>query len=77
MTVFTIIAVVISSVVVLITLAKITCQQDKMIASLGKIEKKLSALTSIDDISSSRIQSQLHDLQKKINLSKGDVDWKG
>ncbi|MEW6026956.1 MAG: hypothetical protein AB1599_06665 [Planctomycetota bacterium] len=77
MTTLTIIAVVLSSVVVLITLAKISRQLDGIINYLKKIDKELLSQISHEDISASQIQKQLGNLTKELKTKKGDIDWKG
>ncbi|MFH1230589.1 MAG: hypothetical protein V1709_03740 [Planctomycetota bacterium] len=76
MSIITIIAVAISSIVVLITLGKITHQLDHIISLFKTIDKKLSDTQIKEDISASQIQRQVHDLDTKLKTIKGDINWK-
>lgn len=73
----TMIAVVISGIVVLIVLGKISHQLDKITTTLNGMEKKLTAFHSTEDSKIIQAQSQLQDLTKEIKTMKHDVDWKG
>jgi len=77
MGILTIIAVGISSIVVLVTLGKISRQLDQLVNLLKTIDKKLSGVQSKEDLSASQIQRQIHDLTSKLKEVKGDIDWKG
>jgi len=77
MSIITIIAVAISSIVVLITIGKISRQLDHIIALLKIADKKLSETQVKEDISASQIQRQVHELDTKLKTIKGDVNWNG
>jgi predicted PurR-regulated permease PerM len=73
----TIIAVVISGIVVLLTLGKISRQLDQLINLLKTTDKKWAVSQSKEDFSASRIQRQIDELTRELKIKKGDIDWKG
>ena len=77
MNIFTVIAIVVSAVVVLLTLGKISRQLDSIIALFKSTDKKLAVGKSQEDMTSSQILCHLHNLEQKIKTAKGDIDWKG
>ena len=79
MNIITIIAVALSSIVVLITLGKISRQMDKILSALALITKKLASLQEEEETEASVTQSQISRLSKDVQSIKGDhgVDWKG
>ncbi len=77
MSIFTVIAIVVSSVVVLLTLAKISRQLDNIICLFKSTDKILAAGKSQEDMTSSQILRNLHNLEQKIKTAKGDIEWKG
>ena len=77
MNIFTTIAIVVSAVVVLLALSKISRQLDNITALFKSMDKKLAAGKSQEDMTSSQILDHLHDLEQKIKIAIGDIDWKG
>ena len=75
--ILTVVAVAISSIVVLITLGRISRQSDLLNKLLKSIDQKLTASKAKEDISASQIQRQIHDLDEELKIKKGNIDWKG
>lgn len=75
--ILTVVAVAISSIVVLITLGRISRQSDLLNKLLKSIDQKLTASKAKEDISASQIQRQIHDLNEELKMKKGNIDWKG
>lgn len=73
----TIIAIVISSVVVLVTLGRISRQLDSSIKVFKKISKHLLAGKSGEDVTISRIQREVDLLKQRVKTMNGDIEWKG
>jgi uncharacterized protein YoxC len=73
----TILALAISSIVILITLGKLSRQLDKITTILNSMDRKLTYFHSIEDSKIIQSQSQLHDLIKEVKTIKHDIDWKG
>ena len=69
----TIVALVVSSIVILVTLGKISRQLDNITTMFKVIDKKLAA----GNLTSTTIQEKIDWIEKDIKATKGDIDWKG
>ncbi len=70
---FTIVALVINFIVILITLAKLSRQMDNTFKILKMMEKRITE----EDHFIIKISEIVTRVEKGIQAKKGDIDWKG